>query len=594
MSGSKKARTTSLSELEQSHATHLRHLEAIRSHLSTVPGVPADSSAAQAVLKSLDEEVSRSTREYKLRRKFERERIRNLTEAEAAAPSGGNGGGMDDDNDDDGWQDVTPPRASPGKSSAAETSPAGEGDLRSSPVQLMETSSESIVGNNHHSNNANNTASPLGQALAEMVTRSVADAKVRVSNPVAAVALALHAAMRTDVLGFKCTGIPPDEDGKSGAGGGGFAAPIRELPKTKFLPDKWDEAKRSSSADNKKSTRIALRYRKDGLGSTVLRVTEREAAMHQPSGAISIAVTSSTNSEPTAAAGGGRSFDASQHINLAGLAAAITSERQRLGIGPTSDVEVKVSPVLHYLDLAGLMTTFVTSFDLGSIWDPTMTEEEKAAAAMAGNGSGSSSMEVEQSRPFRKQVDPSSGSQIPPPGPTPAVPGVANPPRLPTGPGIPQPGRAPRIEDLDPSLRRPGPGGDFGGDLAPGGILDPRRGMSQEDNRGSLMGPNHPAFLGPGIGGGYDDDFGYGGEGGGYGLEDPRLPHIGGTGMAPRFDPYYPPGVGPDLGRGGGGRGMGRGGRGGRGRGRRPPPSGGDPNPDHLQPPNSFNGDMFM
>ena len=322
--------------------------------------------------------------------------------------------------------------------------------------------------------------------------------------------------------------------------------------------------------------------------------------MHQPCGAIiSIAVTSSTNSEPAAATltaaaagtasadGGGRSFDASQHINLAGLAAAITSERQRLGIGPTSDVEVKVSPVLHYLDLAGLMTTFVTSFDLGAIRDLTMTEEEKAAVAVAAGNN--TSMKVDggqQSGPYRKQMDPSSGNQIPP-IPTPAVPAVANPPRLPTGPGIPQPGRAPRIEDLDPSLRRPGPGGDFGGDLAPGGILDPRRGMSQEDNRGMIMGPNHPAFRRPGIGG--DDD-----EFGGYGLEDPRMPHIGGTGMAPRFDPYYPPGVGPDLGRGGGGRGMGRGGRGGRGRGRRPPPSGGDPNPYHLQPPNSFNSDMFM
>lgn len=596
--GSKKARTTSLSELEQSHATHLGHLEAIRSHLASVPGVPVDSSAARAVLKSVDEEVGRSTREYKLRRKFERQRIQNLTEAEAeAAGAGGDGGNMnnDDVDDDDGWQDVTPPRASPGKSSAGADCDAGEGDLRSSPVQLMETSSESIVGNTDGSSN-NNPASPLGQALAEMVTRSVADAKVRVSNPVAAVALALHAAMRTERLGFKCTGIPPDDDGQSGGGGGGgFAAPTRELPKTKFLPEKWDEAKRGSGgtdANTKKSTRISLRYRKDGLGSTVLRVTEREAALHQPSGAISITVASSTNSEPTAAAGGGRSFDASRHINLAGLAAAVTSERQRLGISPTSDVEVKVSPVLHYLDLAGLMTAFVTSFDLGSIRDPTVTEEDKAAA-MAGNGSCSNSMEVEQSRPYRKQVDPSSGSQIPP-VPTPAVPGVANPPRLPTGPGIPQPGRAPRIEDLDPSLRRPGPGGDFGGDLAPGGILDPRRGMSQEDNRGSLMGPNHPAFRGPAIGGGHDDDFGYGGEGGGYGLEDPRVPHIGGTGMAPRFDPYYPPGVGPDLGRGGGGRGMGRGGRGGRGRGRRPPPSGGDPNPDHLQPPNSFNSDMFM
>ena len=635
MSGtSKEAR--SLPELEQSHAAHLRQLEAVRSHLSGggIPGVPADGPAARAVLRGIDEEVTRSTREYRLRRRFERERIQNLAAAAGGSGGGGQGGECDmndDDDDDEGWQDVTPPRTTPDRPSAADgehaaaagTSPAstaGEGDLRSSPVQLMEASSGSIAGNHGGSGGGSGSAaSPLGQALAEMVTRSVADARARVSSPVAAVALALHAAMRTEVLGFKCTGMPPDEDGRAGGGGGGFAAPIRELPKNKFLPDGWDEAQRSTACTSRSAgantqttttttTRISLRYRKDGLGSTVLRVAEREAALHQPGGAISITVTSSTNSEPAAAAGAaGRSFDASQHINLAGLAAAITSERQRLGISPTSKVEVRVSPVLHYLDLAGLMTTFVTSFDLGAIRDPTISEEERAAAtstaaaaaaaAAASNGSGSNSMEVDggqQSRPYRKQVDPSSGNQIPP-IPTPSVPGVASPPRLPTGPGIPQPGRAPRIEDLDPSLRRPGPGpgGDFGGDLAPGGILDPRRGMSQEDNRGSLMGPNHPAFRGPGIGGG-DDDFGYGGEGGGYGLEDPRMPHIGGTGMAPRFDPYYPPGVGPDLGRGGRGRGMGRGGRGGRGRGRRPPPSGGDPNPDHLQPPNSFNSDMFM
>ena len=191
------------------------------------------------------------------------------------------------------------------------------------------------------------------------------------------------------------------------------------------------------------------------------------------------------------------------------------------------------------------------------------------AAAAVGN---ITSMEVDgqRSRSCQKQ-----------PVPAPAVPGVANPPRLPAGSGMPQPGHPPRIEELDPSLRRPGPGGgDFGGDLAPGGILGPSRGStSQEDNRGSLMGPNHPAFRGPGIGG--EGAFGFGG-----GLEDPRMPHIGGAGMTPRFDPYYPPGIGPDLGRGGGsGRGVGRGGRGGRG---------GDPNPDHLQPPNSFNSDMFM
>ena len=419
------------------------------------------------------------------------------------------------------------------------------------------------------------------------------------AGPVAAIALALHAAMRTDVLGFRCTGIPDDDDdaddgdgGKPRAKSGGFAAPIRELPKTKFLPDGWD---------SKRKGRISLRYRKDGVGATVLRVTQEPNAappdQQQPAaegGNISIMITSSTNSEPAvsvAAAGGlgaatgGISFDASQRVNLAGLAAAITSERARLGInGPgsgsdsssSSAAEVKVSPVLHYLDLAGLMTALVTSFDLGSIRDPTLREEEEeeattmaAEAAAVGN---STSMEVDgqRNRPYQKQ-----------PNPAPAVPGAANPPRRSTGPGMTQPGHPPRIEELDPSLHRPGPGGgDFGGDLAPGGILDPSRGSSQKDNRGSLMGPNHPAFRGPGIGG--EDDFGFGG-----GLEDPRMPHIGGTGMTPRFDLYYPPGIGPDLGRGGGsGRGMGRGGRGGR--------VGGDPNPDHLKPPNSFNSDMFM
>jgi len=606
MSNTKKAKTAktgaSLSELEQSHAAHLGHLAALRSHLSRgAPGVPAGCPAARAVLRGIDEEVTRSTREYRLRRRFERERIQNLSEAN----NGEDTTTMIDD--DDGWQDVTPPRTS-GECEKQSASPegGGGGDLRSSPELMEACSSEEDV---------NTASSPLGQALAGRVTRAVADAGVRVSTPVAAVALALHAAMRTDVLGFRCTGIPDDDDcddddgekgeakpraKKTSGGSGGFAAPIRELPKTKFLPDGWDD--NSTAANNNKKARICLRYRKDGVGATILRVTEREAAPHQPSGAISITVTSSTNSEPTTAtatapaalAGGaaGRSFDASQHVNLAGLAAAITSERTRLGIGATSDVEVKVSPVLHYLDLAGLMTTFVTSFDLGSIRDPTAVreEEEAAMAAAAGTAGSGNDMEVDsrQSRPYRKPA----GTSSIPPVPTPTVPGVANPPRLPTGPGIPQPGHPPRIADLDPSLRRPGPGGDFGGDLAPGGILDPSRGrLGQEDNRGSLMGPNHPAFRGPGFGG--DDGFG-GGDGGGYGMEDPRMPHIGGTGMAPRFDPYYPPGVGPDLGRGGGGRGMGRGGRGGRGRGRRPPPSGGDPNPDHLRPPNSFNGDMFM
>ena len=73
---------------------------------------------------------------------------------------------------------------------------------------------------------------------------------------------------------------------------------------------------------------------------------------------------------------------------------------------------------------------------------------------------------------------------------------------------------------------------------------------------GNLMGPNHPSFMGgghPGV--------------------------MGGAGtMQPRFDPMHPPGV-LDIDIHGNPR---------RGRQSRS----GEPNPDHLPPPNSF-GDMF-
>jgi len=86
-------------------------------------------------------------------------------------------------------------------------------------------------------------------------------------------------------------------------------------------------------------------------------------------------------------------------------------------------------------------------------------------------------------------------------------------------------------------------GGDFRGDLAPGGLIgggplvDPS-GM----HGGTHMGPNHPMFRGGPAGG---------------------LPG-GVAGMKPRFDPFGPPGWRPK------------------------------PNNDALQPPNHFNSDMFM
>ena len=134
--------------------------------------------------------------------------------------------------------------------------------------------------------------------------------------------------------------------------------------------------------------------------------------------------------------------------------------------------------------------------------------------------------------------------------------------------------------------------GDFEGDLLPGGIQPGLPGGPSFG--GSQVGPNHPMFdrsFG-------DDDLYNNGIGGGlYGPPSFGIPGVGGgVGMRPRFDPYGPPGGPTEPGRGGrGGRGggVGRGGRFGSGRGRgggrgRMPPGGfGDPNNDHLQPPNS-------
>lgn len=119
---------------------------------------------------------------------------------------------------------------------------------------------------------------------------------------------------------------------------------------------------------------------------------------------------------------------------------------------------------------------------------------------------------------------------------------------------------APNIRDFQSEDRRPG---DFDRDLMPGGVND--------GSGGNLMGPNHPTFGGPPIGG-------------------------GGYGMRPRFDPFGPPGGptdprnvdpnrneddedprNPQL-----------------PRRPRPPPGGtGDPNPDHERPPNDLSNNLF-
>ena len=503
------------------HAGHIRHLEAIRAHVSSAPGVPPGGPAALAARAAIDGEIRRARRDRKLRARFAKEKARN----EAAMM-------IAEDTDEEGWQDVAPDEASPAAAAAAPASASSAVDL---------TGSGEFVPGGGSSADADAAFSPLGRTLADLVAKSVAASGVRVASPLAAAALAVHAALRTDELGFRCTGVPEDDDdnGEGGrkmkklAGKGGFAAPIRELPWSRLVPDGWD-ARAASRGE------VSFRYRKDGLGATVLRVTLLPDA---DGSVVRVELSSTSTPEPLSAPPAGFTFPLTRHVNLDGLGAAIASERARTG----ETGQVRVGPVLHYRDLAGLMTSLVRSFDLGAVGD--------------GEGGPGSRRGAPISAPV---VAP---APMPAPIPTPAPVGGRNPAPWPFG------GVADHL--LGPSISRPrgGPGGDFAGDLAPGGIVDPRGGGGGL----GLMGPNHPAFHGD-RGGGFVGDGYDGGIGGG----NPRIPpHIGGRGMMPRFDPYLPPGVGPVPGRGG------------RGRGRDLGREGGDPNPDHLLPPGGLGGDMF-
>lgn len=108
-----------------------------------------------------------------------------------------------------------------------------------------------------------------------------------------------------------------------------------------------------------------------------------------------------------------------------------------------------------------------------------------------------------------------------------------------------------------PQRRKKPPGGDFAGDLNPS--------FAPDQPAGNVMGPNHPMFQG--------------GSGDGF-ATNPNDDYRSGFGMRPRFDPFGPPGGPqqvsyPQRGSGGGER-------------RRPS---GEPNPDHLEPPNSLGND---
>ena len=338
----------------------------------------------------------------------------------------------------------------------------------------------------------------LGKQLVKLAIDAIAEHNVRIRSPVAAVAVVLHAAMRSELLGFSCTGIP--EDGN--ASNGGFAPPIRELPKGQFLPNHWDAPNDS----------VSLRYRKKGTGAIVLTV-KRDAE-----NVVSVQLI--PNEEPPSES---LSFPLQEHINLDSFTTALKTA-------------TAVPPALHYKGLQQLLTKFCRTFDLGSINDVPTTAAPYVDTTVIFSKGGNNGGIAE----IRK-------SDFVPPIPPDGIPNPANRPE-PWETGVPA--------TIDQAFGRNMPGDrDFEDDLAPGGLRDPLC-IGRGRMGGNLMGPNHPMFGG------------VGGMGG---------PQFGGPGtMQPRFDPFFPPGVDPQK-------------QPHPGRTRHP----GEPNPDHLPPPNAFGHDMF-
>ena len=465
----------------------------------------------------------------------------------------------------------------------------------------------------------------LGRTLARACIDAIAaqqkqhQKQVEVSTPLAAIAVALHAALRSDVLGFACTGIPEDVTTNNIKNKGksiGFAPPIRELFKTQFLPRGWDDDTSNSntisisisSHNNNGNIRSflhsppPLRYRKTDTGAVVLTVEghpsgddDKDQVVATECRVTFVPTNSKDENENSSASHHTTSsclrFPLSEHINLDSWNAAAAAARKTTNKSTNPKTEPnyqhKIAPSLHYKNLAGLLSKFCRAFDLGAVHDEkaigsrnnSSTDGAMKRTKISGNSNSynnNSKMEV-QGGVFVAEHHPATAASR-----NTTTAGYS----VPTTPDQAFPPNPPGVAAVAAAARRsneyaPPHRGDFAGDLLPApssGLQDPRFAGRVGGGRmgGNLMGPNHPMFSPGSVGvGGHGQFPGMGG-----------IP-IGGPGtMQPRFDPLLPPGIG-------GGNDF-------------PPAPGslaaanrrrtvpGEPDPDHLPPPNSLGNNMFM
>jgi hypothetical protein len=561
------------SKSESESDPELNEIECLRQHIISCRTISSSSRAVTCTIAALDAEREKIYRDLRLKQLFSKQNddkvvvhkqhdptIRTameLVHPTKSSTTAVHANDDDDDVDDDEWQAIA-----------------------------HNTNNDILQQEEQH----------MGTLLVQTSITSLAENNVIVTDPVSLLAVAIHALLRSDILAFQCTGIgiPPTTTATTTTVSG-FAPPIRELPKTVFLPMDWDLNSTTTTTDNNNIHslgNVTFRYRKKDMDKpTILRVSllptffysndyddndnddfmdddnmilvsqyvstnnnnkrttfqwERMPCKQLEQFMVQIDFGSNDNSNLL--------FPLGRHVNVASLKAAITSQ----GRNTTTTTTASVPPALHYKSLSTLLLTFLRTFDLGNVYDTATTTTTTAAAAtpisMQKNStnthtvSSTTTATIKQTTTTASHDDDDDDDR-------------KNPQRW------YDPGTTRRVDDA--LLLKTRNGGDFAGDLfTPNNrLLDPSRPFV---GGGNLMGPNHPMFTNPPFGNYNEHD-------------DTTI--IGGLGMHPRFDPYGPPGgpTDPSFVNPGkrGTRGHGRGGT-------------GNPNPDHLRPPQGFGDDHNM
>ena len=416
---SKKTKTSSGSEMDE--------WQKVKDYLLKCPHVSPDHPAVQAALKGMEHEQKRKERDAKLRQKF-------------AASS-----------DNTKSELVATPAFSQTSQATAETPEAMSAEKhqsqKSNPTS-MSTEDETMsddwqdVNEENAINRESSGSSYLGDRLAAEAVQLIAQRKVQVSSPIAAIAAALHASLIS--LGFVCTGIP--EEGPST----GFAPPVRALT-DQFLPDQWD---------TKNPYRVILRYRQDDVGSVNLIVESKESET------VQVTWNPSKTSEPGPA---NFTFALQDHINLDSWKMSSQNFAKR------------TEPALHYKSLSLLLTLWAQKFDLGE----SLLVNDSEGAKQQPLYTDSTIQQLPASLQVRTEGKFSSHPQ----------PVLPQRPVGTTGPDMIRPSSGgyqvpTTLDGAFPMRGVHGLPGQFSGDLFPG----------NPENGGNLMGPGHPAF-GSGSGG---------------------------------------------------------------------------------------------